>query len=113
MLGIDKRRHASGLLRLGNYLQGNGSFAGRFRAEDFHDTSARKASHAQRGIERNRARGNHRDRDDGFFRPQPHDGTFAKLLFNLCECEIDCFDALVVALFGPATFVGHNGCSCL
>jgi hypothetical protein len=35
----------------------------------------------------------------------------------LCECGIDCFDALVitlnVALFGPATFVGHNGCSCV
>jgi hypothetical protein len=42
VLGIDERRHAAQLLRLGNHLQGDGGFAGRFRPEDFDHASARK-----------------------------------------------------------------------
>jgi len=30
---------------------------------------------------------------------QPHDGTFAKLLFDLLKCEVDGFVAFVVAIF--------------
>ena len=83
MLGIDERRHAAGLLRLGNHLQSDGGLAGRLRPEDFHHASARKSAHAQRRVERNRSGRDHRDRNDRFLRPQPHDRTFAKLLFNL------------------------------
>src|ERR1019366_3378628 len=87
------------------------------------DSGPKISTTRQRGVERNRARRNHRDRDDGFLRPQPHNGPFAELLFNLCEGEIDCLDALVVAicvalivaidvaLFRSATLFGHNGCS--
>src|ERR1022692_822046 len=116
MLGIDKRRHAASLLRLGNHLQGNRSFAGRLRAEDFNDPPSRYSADAQRGIERNRARRDHRDGDDGFLRPQPHDGTFAKLLLNLLKCKINCLSTFIVtlgvAVFCSATLVGHDGCSC-
>ena len=99
MLGVDERRHAAGLLRLGDHLQRDGGLAGRLRPEDLDHAAARKAAHAQCGVKGDRAGGNYRDRDDGFLRPQPHDGALAKLLLDLGEREINCF----------GTFVGHDG----
>ena len=49
------------------------------------------ATDTQSGIERNRSCRDNRDRDNGFFRAQPHDRAFAKLLFNLCERKINRF----------------------
>ena len=51
VLGIDKRRHAAGLLGLGNHLQRNGRLAGRFRPEDLNHAAARNAADAQRRVE--------------------------------------------------------------
>ena len=94
MLGIDKGRHAAGLLGLRNHLQRNGGFAGRFRSEDFDHAPAREAAHAQRCVERNGAGGNHGNGYD-FLRAQPHDGALAKLLFDLRKRQIDCFCSFV------------------
>ena len=97
MLGVDKRGHAAGLLRFGDHLQGNGRLAGRFRAEDFDHASARETTHAEGRVEGNRAGGDNGNRNNGFFRSQPHNGALPKLLFDLGEREINCF----------GTFVGH------
>jgi len=45
------------------------------------------------------------------FDPQPHDGTFAKLLFDLLNARSMAFVAFVVAIFYSAPLVGHDGCS--
>ena len=87
VLHVDEGRHAAGLLRFGDHLQRDRGFAGRFRAENFDDAAARKSAHAQRVVERNGAGRNRRHRHDGFLRPQPHNGAFAELLFNLAERE--------------------------
>ena len=91
MLGVHECRHPARLLRFRNYLQGDGGFAGRFRTEDLDHAAAGKAANPKRGVERDRSRGDDRDRHNGFFRAQPHDRAFAKLLFNLCERKINRF----------------------
>jgi len=62
------------------------------------DDAPRALRDAERGIERDRAVES-RDGDNGFLSTQPHDGTFAKLLFDLLKCEVDGFVAFVVAIF--------------
>ncbi len=57
---VDERRHAALLLRFGDHLQGDGGLAGRFRAEDLDDAAARKAAHAQSGVQRDGTRRDHR-----------------------------------------------------
>src|SRR3984957_11845850 len=98
VLGVDERGHTSHFLRLGNNLQRDGGFTRRFGAEDFDYTPAGKAADAQSCVEGNRSRGNYSNRDDGFLRSQPHDRALAKLLFDLCKGQINCF----------CTFVGHK-----
>jgi hypothetical protein len=97
MLGIHECSHAAGFLRLGDYLQRDRRFAGRFRPEDLNHAAAGKAAHAERGVKRNRAGRNHRNRDN-LSRPQPHDGAFAKLLFDLRKRQIN----------RPAPLVSHE-----
>ena len=84
---VDERRDAAGLLRLGDHLQGDGGFTGRLRPENLIDTAAREAAHAQRSVQRNRARRDHRDRYNGVLRPQTQDRALAKLFLNLAEGE--------------------------
>jgi len=86
---VHKGGHASGLLRLGNYLQRDRGFARRFRPEDFDHTAAGKSAHSERRVKRNRAGRNHRDGDDGFLRSQTHDRALAKLLFDLRKRQIN------------------------
>ena len=50
MLGINERRHSTLRLRLGNHLQCDRRFTGRFRPEDFNHSSARKAADSERGV---------------------------------------------------------------
>src|SRR5581483_6894749 len=85
VLGIDERSHTSALLCLGNDLQSNSGFAGRFRAEDLDDAPAGKASHAQCRVKRNRPGWNYGDRNDRLFRSEAHDRAFTELFFDLGE----------------------------
>ncbi len=82
VLGVDEGGHPAGLLRLGDQMQGQGSLAGRLRPEDLHHASAREAAHAQRGIERNRAAGDHRHRHHRAG-SQAQNGAFTELLIQL------------------------------
>ena len=88
VLDVDERRHAARLLRLRHHLQRDGRLARRLRPEDLDDAAAREAAHAQRRIERNGAGGNHRDRHDGVLGSQPQDRTFAELLLDLPEGQL-------------------------
>src|SRR5689334_5753938 len=85
VLDVDECRDAALLLRFGHCLEGDGGFARGFRPEDLADAPAGKAAHAERGIERNRAGGDHRYRHDRVFRSEPQDRALAELLFNLTE----------------------------
>ena len=85
VLGVDKRRRATRLLHLGDDVQRQRGFAGRFRPIDFHYAPARQPAQAEGNIQPERA-----GRDGlniAFHRAiaHAHDGAFAKLLFNLGE----------------------------
>ena len=51
VLGVDERRQAARLLRVGDDVEHQRGFAGGFRPEDFHDAPARNAADAQRQVD--------------------------------------------------------------
>ena len=63
VFGVNERRQAAGLLRVGDDVQHQRGFAGRFRAENFHDAPARHAADAERQVHRQRAGGDDIDFD--------------------------------------------------
>ncbi len=62
MLGVDERRLAAHLLRFGDDVKRQRRFPAGFRAVDFDHAPARHAAHAQRRVDRKRARGDYTDR---------------------------------------------------
>ena len=65
VLGVDERRHAAELLRLGNHLQRQRRLARRLRPEDLDDAAARHAADAERVVDADGAGGNRVDRLNG------------------------------------------------
>ncbi len=63
MFGVDEGRHAAHFLGFSDGVQREGCFAAGFRSVDFNHAAARQATHAERGIQRKRARGHARHRD--------------------------------------------------
>jgi hypothetical protein len=57
MFGIDECRDPAGLLRLGDGMERKGRLARAFRAIDFDDAAARKATDPQRDVEPQRPAG--------------------------------------------------------
>ena len=66
VFGVNERREAAGLLRVGDDVQHQRGFAGGFRAENFHDAPARNAADAEREVNRQAA-----GRDDLDFHLRP------------------------------------------
>jgi hypothetical protein len=95
VLGIHERREAAVLLRLGDDLQCDGGFARGFRPEDLGDPAAGNAAHPQRSVEADGAGGDNCNRQKSFPGAKADNGTFAKLFFDLCECEFYGFGAVV------------------
>src|SRR5689334_14492517 len=85
MLHVDERRHTARLLRFGNYLQRNSSFARRFRSEDFANSAARETAHAQCVVERDGAARYCRNRNDRVLRAETQNRPFAKLFLDLAQ----------------------------
>ncbi len=88
MLGVDERREAPGLLRLGDDLEGERGLAGRLGAEDLDDAAPRDPAHTQGGVHRQGAGRDHRDRNVGLV-SQPHDRALAELPLDLGERRLD------------------------
>ncbi len=55
MLGIHKTARAALFLRLGDNVEGKRRLAGRFRAENFNDASARQPANAESDVEAQRS----------------------------------------------------------
>ena len=80
---VDEGADAAGFLTLGNGFETERGFTGRFRTEDFHDTTARQAADAECQVYAERAGG---DDVKVFFLLAAvhfHDGSFAEVFFNL------------------------------
>ena len=61
MFRVDERRETSGLLGIGNNVEHQRRFTGRFRSENFHHAAARKTAGAEREINAQRSRRDHFD----------------------------------------------------
>src|SRR5205823_340988 len=96
MLGIDKRGHAAKLLRLGNHLQGKRRLSGRLGSENLDDAAARNAADPEREVDADRAGRNRVDRLNRALLAQAHDRSFAELLLDLADGQIDGLGALAI-----------------
>ena len=112
MFRIDERRHAAGLLRLGNHLQCKCGFTGRLGTEDLDDAAAGKAANAERIVDADGAGGDRLHRCDSATLAEAHDGTFAELLFNLAYGDVDGAGAFleVVERHVNSSFLGGRSC---
>src|SRR5918997_1660469 len=89
VLGVHEGGEASGLLGLGDDVQGQSGLPARLGAEDLDDPAAGQAPDAQSQVERERPRGDGRD-----LRPlvvaHPHDGSLAELPLYLSNGGVYC-----------------------
>src|SRR4029453_15312802 len=105
VLGVDERRHASQLLRLGNDLQRQRGFAGRLRPEDFDDPAPRDTANAKAIVEADGAGRDRRNHRDGVLLPEAHDRTLAELFLDLADGHLEGAGALAIV---PIFNWGHN-----
>src|SRR5471032_651527 len=106
VFGIDEGAGATEFLHLGDGLQGQRGFTGRFRTVDFHHAAARQAADAERDVQAERA-----GRDDLHFFDRgagvhAHHGPFAELLFDLRQCGSEGLGLLRCGYY--AFFIVHN-----
>ena len=92
MLGIDKCAEAAGLLGLGNDVQSHRGFTGRFRSEDFNNTSAGNTADAKRGVQGEHTGGNHGNVLVVTGAAQLHDCARAELLVDLSNGMLQCLE---------------------
>ena len=88
MLDIYKRREAAALLRLRDDRKRKRCFAGRFRAEDFDYSTARKSTDPEGAVYQNVSSRNDIDINDPFA-AQTHDRTFAVIFRDLLDRQIE------------------------
>ncbi|MPM84743.1 hypothetical protein SDC9_131819 [bioreactor metagenome] len=107
MFDVDECRLAAIFLRFGDHVQCNGCFTTGLRPVNFDDAPARQPANAQRKVQRKAAGGNgiHLHGD---ILPQLHDGTLAKLLFNLGQCGFQCFGFIELCGFVRCFFCCHG-----
>jgi hypothetical protein len=72
MFSINKCRHTTRLLSLGNNLQGDSCLTGRFRPEDFNHAATGNATYTQCRIERDRSGGDYGNRHNRLFAAEAH-----------------------------------------
>ena len=82
VLGVDERRDAAGLLRVGDRVQGDGGLAEALRAVDLDDPAAGQAADAEGDVEGDRPGRDDLDRGPHVV-AEAHDGTLAVLLLDL------------------------------
>src|SRR5213080_2845378 len=81
-------RTSVALLRLSDDRKCKGRFAGRFRAENFDYSSARKSTDSEGAVDQNVSSRNHIDINDPFA-AQTHDRTFAIIFRDLLDRQVE------------------------
>src|SRR5205807_2388164 len=87
-LDSDERCEASALLRLSDDGQCKRCFAGRFRAENFHNPSAWKSTDSEGAVDQNVSSRNDIDINNPFA-AQTHDRTFAVIFRDLLDRQVE------------------------
>src|SRR5262249_25961928 len=110
MLDIDKRRETAASLRLRDDRKRKRRFAGRFRAEDFDYSPARKSTDSECAVDQNVARRNDIDIND-LFHAQTHDRTFAVIFRDLLYRQVEVLISRGSQFISGCSFFGlcrHN-----
>src|ERR1044071_4699879 len=102
MFDVDKRCETAALLRLSDNGKCKCCFAGRFRAEDFDDSSARKSTDSESAVDQDVSSRNDINVRDPFA-AQTHDRAFAVILCDLLDRQVE------VLISRGSQFIG--GCS--
>ena len=109
VLGVDERRDAAGLLRVGDRVEGDGRLARGLRAVDLDDAPARQTADAERDVEGDRPGGDHLDgRTDVV--AEAHHRALAVALLDLAHHR---GEGLVLVLFLHRSHVGHLSAVCV
>src|SRR5262245_47568742 len=88
MLDINEGCEAAAFLRLSDDRKCKRRFAGRFRAEDFDYSPARKSTDSERAVDQNVSSRNDIDIND-LFPAQTHDRTFAVIFRDLLDRQVE------------------------
>ena len=88
VLGVDERRDAARLLRVGDRVQRDRGLAGALRPVDLDDPAARQAADAEGDVEGDRAGRDHLDRRPDVV-AQAHDRALAELPVDLGEGGVE------------------------
>ena len=101
MLGVDEGRDAAVGLCLGDDVQADGGLARALGSEDLHDAASGNPPDAEREVERERPRGDHRHAGPRRVLPELHDGALAELLLDLLERDVEHLVAVHPGLLLP------------
>ena len=112
MFRVDERGDAAGFLRLGNNMQRNGGFAGRFRPENFNNPPPGNTAHAQRFVQRQAPGVNHGDILRDGFRPHLDHGAFAELLIQVRQRVLKRLQLFFLNVRNLNGFLGFRRFSC-
>ena len=102
VFGVDDGAPASRGLGVGDDMQAERGFAGRFRSEDFHDASGGQSADAECDVQRQTAGTGYRNVGiEGGGIAEAHDGAFSEFFFDLADGNFKIFIAidLLVVLF--------------
>jgi hypothetical protein len=105
VLDIYKRREATALLRLSDDRKCKRCFTGRFRAEDFDYSTARKSTDPEGAVNQNVSSRNDIDINDPFA-AQTHDRTFAVIFRDLLDRQIEVFISRGSQFISGGSFFG-------
>ncbi len=96
---VDKGGGAADFLGLGDDLQGQGGFAGRFRTIDLGDPALGQTADTEGDIEAQGPGGNDRH-VLGLLRAETHDRALAELSLDLADCVVDTADSFLAWAYG-------------
>ena len=108
VLDVDEGGEAAAFLGLGDDGEGEGGFAGGFRAEDFDDAAAGEAADAEGAVDEQVAGGDDID-IDALVVAEAHDGGFAEFLLDVGDGEVEVAFAGFLEFFGGGFFGGCFG----
>ena len=108
VLSVDEGRVTTGLLSVGDGMQGDRGLTGGLGAVDLDDTAAWEATDAEGDVEREGTRGDHLN-GRAVVIAQAHDGALAELLINLRQGDFESLIAIVGRGLCGGCFTGCHG----
>ena len=108
MLRVDERSVATGLLGVGDGMEGDRGLTGGLGAIDLNDTAARQAADTECNVEGEGPCGDHLDWRT-IIVAEAHDGALTELLIDLRQGDFECLIAIIGRGLCGGCFTGSHG----